>query len=190
MLILVKYNTTTIAFDVNPTDTIVEIKELFHRQKKINPYFQDLKYKDVSLQNEKTLLDYNIQNLSILYLINIVNDFIKLYETCVSTIIEGNGLEKDYIFAINMMKIYRESMRFDVIDFSFADNLTKMQEITDLFVLSLIVSPEGRELYEVIEEELDDENNQKVDKVDDDEDNEEDENDDTGNNNTGADEDN
>ena len=87
MLILIKYHDTTIALDVNPSDRIETIKELIFKRKGYKVGV-DLLYEGVNLEDEKTLSDYNIHNLSILHWHDLSFELITKLETCIKELTE------------------------------------------------------------------------------------------------------
>ena len=109
MIISINFGSTKFTLDVNPSDSILDIKYLIHEEKGISPFSQKLLYQDESLEDEKTLSDYNIQNLSILHLLNSpADDPIVQYEELVSRLIEGNATVRDYAGALSYFLFFSE----------------------------------------------------------------------------------
>uniref|UniRef100_UPI0039E1FEA1 ubiquitin variant R10 n=1 Tax=synthetic construct TaxID=32630 RepID=UPI0039E1FEA1 len=60
---------TVIELEVEPSDTILEVKEKIYEKTGIPPEDQILIYKGKVLEDSKTLADYNIQENDVLYLV-------------------------------------------------------------------------------------------------------------------------
>ena len=69
MPIIIKTLSTKTILNVNPFDTISNIKKLIEDNKGIQSENQRLLFNGKSLKNEKTLNDYNINRLSIIHLV-------------------------------------------------------------------------------------------------------------------------
>ena len=70
MLIYIKtLSEKKITIDVQPSNTIIDIKEKIKEKENIHPARQKLLFRGTELINNKTLVDYNIKNESILQLI-------------------------------------------------------------------------------------------------------------------------
>ena len=106
MIILIKYHDTTIALDVNPSDRIETIKELIFKRKGYKADV-DLLYEGANLEDEKTLSDYNIHNLSILHWHDLSYELITKFETCIKELTEKKDkaileIIEDYALATNL----------------------------------------------------------------------------------------
>jgi hypothetical protein len=213
MIISINFGSTKFTLDVNPSDSILDIKYLIHEEKGISPFSQKLLYQDESLEDEKTLSDYNIQNLSILHLLNSpANDPIVLYEEFVSRLIEGNATVSDYAKALSFFLLFIQLFMDGSLDITFIeDDRIKIIELSIKFcqfrksynsqaieyIEKEIILPQklldflNLNAIEVIkEEEEEDEDNEKVD-ASNDKDNEDGNEDETnGNDDTGDDKDN
>lgn len=123
MIISINFGSTKFTLDVNPSDSILDIKYLIHEEKGISPFSQKLLYQDESLEDEKTLSDYNIQNLSILHLLNSpADDPIVQYEELVSRLIEGNATVRDYAGALSYFLFFSELFTKGWHDIAFKDD--------------------------------------------------------------------
>lgn len=62
-------NGTKVVFEVDQYDTVLSIKQKIQKREQIDMHDQILAFAGKRLQNEYTLLDYNIKKESTLYLI-------------------------------------------------------------------------------------------------------------------------
>ena len=78
--ISVKTLTGKTSFDVDPSDTIEEVKKKLQEKEGINAEEQRFIFKGKQLEGNKTLSEYNIQNQSVLYLVlkNLIQIFVRL----------------------------------------------------------------------------------------------------------------
>ena len=111
--------TRLVTLEVNPTDSILELKREIQNITGVPPKEQSLRFDGIELKNERTIFEYNIQNKSY---INLVAQMIKVYVlnpltqeriTLVQKPRDTIGSVKDNIYAQTKISSDRQVLQFN-----------------------------------------------------------------------------
>ena len=111
--------TRLVTLEVNPTDSILELKREIQNITGVPPKEQSLRFDGIELKNERTIFEYNIQNKSY---INLVAQMIKVYVlnpltqeriTLVQKPRDTIGIVKDNIYAQTKISSDRQVLEFN-----------------------------------------------------------------------------
>ena len=117
---VVKDGTSTIVLDVEPSDTVGDVKQKLEEQTEISTEQQILKYNNIELENNRTLADYDIQKGAAL-------------ELELKTLIQvpGSGTEEDPYIISNTQE-FKDVLgkSKDGTYYTLSDNFDNTEEIT------------------------------------------------------------